>query len=114
VEKLGIDLVVSPREVIARQVLGFLNTGAVISRSLLPGGAIYVLEIEVNEGVPATGEVLAELPLPAQCLIAAVMSADYVRVPRANDRLQAGDTVVALVDSSATDELLQLFDRRET
>ena len=31
-----------------------------------------------------------------------------------DDRLQAGDTVVALVDSSATDELLQLFDRRET
>jgi trk system potassium uptake protein TrkA len=109
VGKLGIDLVVSPREVIAKQVLAFLNTGAVVSRSLLPGGSIYVLEIEVLSGAAATREVLAELELPDQCLIAAVMTADYVRVPGAADRLQAGDTVVALVDSSATDDLLKLF-----
>ncbi len=109
VGKLGIDLVVSPRLVVARQVLAFLNTGAVISRFLLPGGSIYVLEIEVVDGVAATQNVLAELKLPSQCLIAAVMTADYVRVPRADDRLQPGDTVVALVDSSASDDLLQLF-----
>jgi trk system potassium uptake protein TrkA len=52
---------------------------------------------------------LAELELPDQCLIAAVMTADYVRVPGAADRLQAGDTVVALVDSSAAEDLLKLF-----
>jgi trk system potassium uptake protein TrkA len=76
---------------------------------LLPGGSINVLEIEVLPGAAATLEVLAELEMPDQSLIAAVMTADYVRVPGAADRLQAGDTVVALVDSSATDELLKLF-----
>ena len=91
------------------QVLAFLNTGPVISRSLLPGGSINVLEIEVLGGAAATREVLAELELPDECLIAAVMTADYVRVPGAADRLQSGDTVVALVDSSATDDLLKLF-----
>jgi trk system potassium uptake protein TrkA len=109
VGKLGIDLVVSPREVIAKQVLAFLNTGAVISRSLLPGGSINVLEIEVLSGAAATREVLAELGLPDQCLIAAVMTADYVRVPGAADRLQAGDTVLALVESAAADDLINLF-----
>jgi len=109
VGKLGIDLVVSPRNVIAKQVLGFLNTGPVISRTLLPGGSISVLEIEVLEGVPATEHVLANVQFPAQCLIAAVTHEDYVHVPGADDRLRPGDTVVTLVESSAVDMALELF-----
>ena len=50
VGKLGIDLAVSPREVMARQVMGFLNAGSVVSRTTLPGGSIEVLEMEVLEG----------------------------------------------------------------
>ena len=110
VGKLGIDLAVSPREVMARQVMSFLNSGPVISRSSLPGGSIEVLEIEVIQGAPATEHVLANLPLPSACLIAAVMKEDYVRVPGADDRLVAGDTVVALVDDSAVEDIISLFD----
>ena len=110
VGKLGIDLAVSPREVMARQVMSFLNSGPVISRSSLPGGSIEVLEIEVIQGAPATEHVLANLPLPSACLIAAVMKEDYVRVPGADDRLVPGDTVVALVDDSAVEDIISLFD----
>jgi trk system potassium uptake protein TrkA len=110
VGKLGIDRVVSPRDVIAKQVLGFLNTGSVISRTLLPGGAISAMEIEVNEGVPATMNTLADLDLPEQCLIAAVVRSEYVSVPGAEDQFKVGDTVIALVESSAADATLQLFE----
>ena len=70
VGKLGIDLAVSEREVMAKQILGLLNTGPVISRTSLPGGAIEVFEMEVFEGVEASQSQLAELPLPKECLIA--------------------------------------------
>jgi trk system potassium uptake protein TrkA len=109
VGKLGIDLAVSPRDVMARQILGFLNTGAVISRTRLPGGDIAAFEIDVLEGAPATEHVLANLKLPSQCLIAAVMQADYVRVPTADERLTPGDIVLALIDDTAIDEALALF-----
>ena len=89
VGKLGIDLAVSPRDVMAKQILSFLNLGAVISRNLLPGGRIGVYELEVNEGVPATRFDLSNLRLPPACLIVAVMRHEFVRVPGANDRLQA-------------------------
>ena len=46
VGKLGIDVAVSERDVMAKQVLGFLNTGAIVSRTALPGGNIGVYEIE--------------------------------------------------------------------
>jgi len=109
VGKLGIDVAVSPRDVIARQVLAFLNTGTVISRSTLPGGNIDVLEIEVVEGVRATQSVLAKLELPPGCLIAAVIHTDFVHVPGADDRLAPGDTVVALIDSGAVEATLEFF-----
>ena len=109
VGKLGIDLAVSPREVMARQVMGFLNTGPIISRSTLGSGSIEVLEIEVLEGAPATEHVLANVPFPTSCLIAAVMRQNYVRVPGADDRLEAGDIVIALVDDSVIENVIQLF-----
>lgn len=109
VGKLGIHLAVSPREVMAKQVLGFLNSGPVVSRTSLTGGSIGVYEIEVVEGALATEHVLANVPLPKSCLIAAVMLDDYVRVPGADDRLSPGEVVVALIDDASFDAALKQF-----
>jgi trk system potassium uptake protein TrkA len=109
VGRLGIDVAVSPRDVMAKQVMSFLQSGPVVSRMSLPGGKISVFEIEVLDGVPATEHVLAKVPLPDQCLIAALMRAEYAKVPGADDRLQAGDTVIALIDESELDAALGQF-----
>ncbi|MEM1067916.1 MAG: Trk system potassium transporter TrkA [Planctomycetota bacterium] len=109
VGKLGIDCAVSERDVAARQILGFLNEGAIISQSRLPNGSIGIYELEVVEGAPVTGASLAELPLAGRCLIGAIERDGFVRVPQAGDRLQKGDIVVALIDQSTTDDSLSLF-----
>ncbi len=110
VGKLGIDHAVSPREVVAKQVMGFLNSGPVISRMpLTAGGSIDIFEVEVEPSTPATEHVLAQLDLPPQCLIAAVIRESYVQVPGADDRLEPGDTVVALVDRTAVEAMLRAF-----
>ncbi len=109
VAKLGIDVRVSPRDVMARQVLNFLHTGPVVSRTMLTGSSIGVYELEVQEGSPATEHVLAKLPLPDESLIAAVFHRDYVRVPGADDRLHSGDSVVALIENSVVEATLEQF-----
>jgi trk system potassium uptake protein TrkA len=110
VGKLGIDGAVSPREVVAKQVLGFLNTGPIMARAPLSvGGKIDVLEIDVLKGAEATEHVLANLALPPQCLIAAVIRENFVRVPGADDRLAPGDTVIALVERGAIESTLKVF-----
>lgn len=110
VGKLGIDVAVSERDVMAHQILGFLNAGPLISRTRLPGGTLGVYELEVVAASRATEHVLANLQLPPQCLIVAVIREGFVRVPGADDRLQAGDTVVALVEESVVDEAVAQFD----
>ncbi|MEZ6117176.1 MAG: Trk system potassium transporter TrkA [Pirellulaceae bacterium] len=108
VGKLGIDLAVSPRDVMAKQILSFLHKGPVISRKMI-GGGIGIFEIEVREGADATKYDLKSLPLPPACLIIAVIRQDYVRVPGADDHLKADDHVVVLADDSAADQMLALF-----
>ncbi len=109
VGKLGIDRAVSERDVAARQIMGFLNEGAIISQTRLPNGTIGVYELEVTEGSKVTQATLAELPLAGRCLIAAIHRDGFVRVPTASDKLKTGDVVVALIDHASTDDSLQLF-----
>ncbi len=114
VGKLGIDLAVSPRDVIAKQILSFLNKGPVVSRAMLPGGHIAVYEIEVNDGASITQYELQRLPLPPSCLIVALMRHEYVRVPGAEDKLEPGDLAIALVNEASAEELLALFETEES
>ncbi len=110
VGKLGIDRVVSPREVIAKQVLGYLTSGPVASRTHLGDlGDISVLELDVLPNAPVTEHVLASLKLPEQCLIAAVIHEGFAKVPGGHDRLLPGDTVVALVSDEVIDEVEIMF-----
>ncbi len=111
VGKLGIDRAVSERDVVARQILGFLNEGAVISHSRLPNGAIGIYELEVSDGTRVTKASLAELPLAGRCLIAAIQRDGFVRVPQADDRLLAGDVVVALIDQTHAEDSLSMFNQ---
>ena len=114
VHKLGIAIAVSPREVMAKQVLSFLNEGPVISKTRLADSTVGVLEIEVREGASATEHVLANLKLPPKCLIAAVTREEYVNVPGADDRLKPGDTVISLVDESSLNGFISLFQTNAT
>lgn len=111
VRKLGIDYAVSPREVVAKQVLGYLTTGAVISKTpLSEDSALSILELEVMDGAQATEHVLANLNLPEQCLIAAVVREGFASVPGADDHLHAGDRVVVLLADEVLEQTAKLFE----
>ncbi|QEG43748.1 Trk system potassium transporter TrkA [Roseimaritima ulvae] len=109
VEKLGIDLAVSERDVAARQILGHLHEGAVISHTKLPHGSIEVYELEILEGAPVSGKPLCDLPLSGNSLVAAIERDGFVKVPKASDQLLPGDVVVALIDDSVAEDTLKLF-----
>ncbi|MCA9211967.1 MAG: Trk system potassium transporter TrkA [Planctomycetales bacterium] len=112
VAKLGINLAVSPRNVMAQQILSYLNRGPVISRSNLGNGHIGIYQIEVFEGSAAASHDLLNLPLPSACLIVAVSNREFVRVPGPKDRLKPGSHVVAIVEDKQADEMLALFETR--
>lgn len=107
-ERLGIDVAVSPREAMARQIVGLVTKGPIRERSPIAGETAEVWEVEVPKGAPATNASLRDLSLP-QTLVAAIERGDYVKVPTADDRLQAGDTAVLLVQKQSAQQILALF-----
>jgi len=110
-EKLGIDVAVSPREVMARQILGMVQAGPIISRSDIAGGDAEVWEIEIYPDADITRAPLKDIVLP-HGLIAAIEREDYVRVPGAEDQLRGGDTAVVLVQKNNAEETLPLFEQQ--
>jgi trk system potassium uptake protein TrkA len=109
-KKLGIDVAVSPREVMARQIVGMLQHGPILSRSEIGGGDAEVWEIDVTPDTPATQAPLKDLNLK-QCIIAAIVRDEYTRVPGAEDAMRAGDTVVVIVQKESAQEMVKLFER---
>ncbi len=107
-EKLGIDVAVSPREVITRQILGMVQSGPIISHSEIGGGNSAILELEVRNNAPITQAPLKDLKLK-QALIAAVVKEDCVRVPGADDLIQAGDSVILLCEQDNLNDVIPLF-----
>ena len=109
IKRLGIDVAVSSRDIMARQIVSYLNEGVVISRTKMPGGLIDVIEVDVVSGSRATEFPLLELGLPERCLVVAVIQQDQVRVPGANDRLASGDTAVLIVEDDVAEAALGVF-----
>lgn len=109
VSRLGIDNAVSERAAMARQVLGLLTEGPVLSKLQLPSSDILVLELEVASNAPVTQSSLAQLELPEGVLITAVLQGDFVRVPLATDNLQSGDTALVLAKTSQLPDVTQAF-----
>ena len=107
-ERLGVDVAVSPRQAMARQIVGLIASGPIRERSPVAGDSAEIWEVEVRPNVRATKASLRELPLTG-CLVAANERKDFVKVPGADDRLEAGDTVVLLVHRAVESRVFELF-----
>ncbi|MCA8985243.1 MAG: Trk system potassium transporter TrkA [Planctomycetaceae bacterium] len=108
-EKLLIDVAVSPRQVMARQILGMVSGGPILASEKTSDGNVLIWEVEVREGAPVTKHPLRELSL-SQTLIAAIVRDDFVRMPTAADILKPGDTAVVMVNQGIADEAIKLFE----
>ena len=74
----------------------------------MAGESAEVWEVEITSDVGATQAPLRDLTLHG-CLVAAIERAGVVRVPGADDRLAAGDTVVLLVHDQHSEQIQDLF-----
>ncbi len=110
--KVGIGQSVSPREVLAEEILAILQSGPVISRREISDGGAVVVELEVGEGSEITRAPLKELPL-TRGLIATIVRSPAIWVPGGDDQLKAGDSAIVLVQSDSADEVQQLFAARQ-
>jgi trk system potassium uptake protein TrkA len=114
VEKIGVDLVLSPRVVTASKVLALVKRGQIRSVSILEEGKAEVVEFQVGSGSPVTNKSLKELALPQGCLVATIVHRGQVQVPRGNSVIRTGDILIVAGLSDSIDEVEELFSGKGT
>ena len=72
-------------------------------------GQLHVSELALDEGAPAAGKSLAELNLPQDSLVAAIIRDGQVIVPRGQDRLQVADRLILIAVPENQEEVFCLL-----
>ncbi len=107
-ESWGVDVAVSTPHLLTALVEEAVSVGSLVRLLNLDGGARLV-ELTLAEGSPAVGRSLADLAVPRDASIVAVIRNRHVIVPRGDTVLAAGDEVISLVTGEVEDELSRLL-----
>ena len=91
-----IDVAFSPRLLTARKILRFVRGGDLSSFFSFANSDIEILELEVRSGMRCNDKALAELELPQGVLVGAVKREEEIFVPRGDDMVLEGDTLLLL------------------
>lgn len=109
IEKVGIDVALSPRIVAANRVLAQLERESIQSLFLLAEGAVEVREYKAAAHSPIVGEKLMDIKPPKGTLVGAIVHGDEVVIPRGGDSVRPGDRVIAVAEEAAVDEMGAMF-----
>lgn len=109
VHEAGIDVALSPRTATANAVLRFVRGGDITSVTTFLEGETEILELTVKEGSLADGAVVAELPVPRDALIGAVVRTGNAEIARGRTRLRDMDRVIVFAMPKAVDAVRRMF-----
>ncbi len=112
VERLGIDLAITPRACIANRIIRLVHQGNVTSLAVLGEGQVEVVEFDIGDGSPALGKRLQDFKFPRGALIATILRGEKVIVPGGGDEIHAGDSVILIATSESLEPARKLLQKK--
>lgn len=109
---LGIDVVVSPRNITVSTILQHVRRGRIHSVHTIRDGFGEIIEAEAMETTSLVGVPLQEAELPDNVLVGAVVRNGEVIVPRSDTIIQANDRVVLFAAAEAVRDVEKMFSVR--
>ena len=107
---LGIDVVVSPREITASTILQHVRRGRIRSVHSLRDGFAEVIEAEALQTSPLVGMPLRDAKLPQGVILGAVIRNDTtIIIPRPDTEIIEGDRIVLLAAAQAVKKVEKMF-----
>ena len=108
-ESCGVDVSVSTPQLLTALVEEAVSVGALVRLLRFEGGSAHLVEVTLADDSPAAGVTVADLGIPRDATIVAVVRDDRLIVPRGDTRLAVGDEVLVLVTAEAEDTVQQLL-----
>ena len=116
VGELGIASVVSPKEIIANQIISYLRAisndrgSNVITLYKLVDNKVEALEFVARKKEKFYNKPLKELKTKENCLIACIIREGQVIIPGGNDFIQQNDSVIVVTTHEQFDDLSDAFE----
>jgi trk system potassium uptake protein TrkA len=109
-ESWGVDVAVSTPHLLTSLVEEAVSVGSLVRLLTFEGGGARLVEVTLSDKSPAINQTVAELGVPRDASLVAVVRGGHVVVPRGDTVLLAGDEVLALlVSNEAEDQLTQIL-----
>jgi trk system potassium uptake protein TrkA len=105
----GVDVSVSTPHLLTGLVEEAVNVGSFVRLLTLDQGRARLAEVTLAESSPALGRQIAELGLPRESTIVAVLRKAQVVVPRGDTTLFAGDEVMVLVTGDSETDVRRVL-----
>jgi trk system potassium uptake protein TrkA len=96
-ENWGVDVSVSTPHLLSALVEEAVSVGSLVRLLQFEGGQARLVEVTLADGSPAAGRTIADLAVPRDATVVAVVREGHVVVPRGDTVVNAGDEVLALV-----------------
>src|SRR5262245_32589416 len=113
-KKFHVDVALNQVEILASLIEEEMSLGDMMTLLKLRRGRFSLVEEKIPEGAQAVGMTVKALPLPPNCVIAALIRQGQIVMPRGQTEFQVGDEVLAIVDPQSAEELANLFGRPES
>ena len=114
--EMGLETVVSAKDVTANMVLGYvramknsLGSANIETVYRLLGGKVDALEFIIREKTSYTGIPLKDLPIKENRLIACIVRKRQVIIPGGNDTMEVGDSVIVICKGWRLEDLKDIL-----
>lgn len=106
---LGIDGTINSTRLIDGMIEREVDSDVLVPLLSLGGGKTEMVKAEIGEDSPCAGHEIGSLNFPAGCLIVSVVRDGSPLTAEAKTRLEAGDTVVALLNQGCAAEFQRIL-----
>lgn len=110
-DRWGVDVAVSAATSLMSQIEEATASADTVGLIELASAGVRIIETLITDRSRAAGLTLAEIPLPAGTIVATVVRGGEPRVPNGSFRLEVGDEVLVVSESSTDDDVRTAFQR---
>ena len=115
-EELGINNIVSPKDIVADRIISYIRSIAntrgsnVLTLCSLVNNQVEALEFLAKKQERIYDKPLRELKLKDNCLIACIIRENEVIIPNGNDCIKLGDNVIVVTTHKNFDDLTDILE----
>jgi trk system potassium uptake protein TrkA len=108
-ESWGVDVSVSTPQLLTALVEEAVSVGSLVRLLQFQGGSAHLVEVTLADDSPVADVAIADVGIPRDATVVAVVRDDRLVVPRGDTVLRVGDEVLVLVTADAEGDVQTLF-----